>query len=133
MLSADRSIYDKEFALKHKKLIFNDRFEGFKILKKICDAFDRDIRGNGAEPVFVILPEKGDYRKYFITGITRYQPLTKYLRMKNYNYVDILNYFVAAKNKYDLDDLYYGNHYTPKGNAIVAIALKDYLKRRGSI
>ncbi len=129
----NETMYDREFFEKYRNLVYNPDFEEYRVMEKICDGFSEEAKKNNAMPVFLILPEKGDFRDYKKTGVPRYHTLLKYLKRKNYHYIDLLQYYPRSEAGYPPIKELCSQHYTPKGNAFVALVIRNYLKKKGII
>lgn len=94
---------------------FEDACAGFRLLKKLLDAFAGEARAAGAKPLVVIFPD----RPAFENPGPAYAPLKTFLEGRNYPFLDLLEPLRAAGAR---PERLYGPtaHFTPDANALAA-------------
>ena len=90
---------------------------------------------DGAQPVILIFPERGDLDRWRSTHTKRYTPLLQFLAAKGYRVVDAmtaLDTADAAGNEHPVDDLIPA-HSSPLANQLVAEYLLGRLRGFGLV
>ena len=89
---------------------------------------------NGATPIVLIFPNKGDVRRYRSKGTRLYAPLLRRLERLELQHLDLMDPFETLGASYRLRDLFNSPpelHYSPLGNEIVSRWLFDRLLEWG--
>jgi hypothetical protein len=104
--------------------------EAFRVTTQIFTAFYEMVQRDGAQPVIVIYPERGDLIRWRDTGTKRYTPLLQFLNSKGYRVVDAMEALDSAGRERAVGDLVPA-HYTPLANRLVAAQLLSRLRSLG--
>ena len=104
-----------------------------EITLAIMEAFSREARQRGQQPVILIIPTHIDLAYYRRHKIWIYHPITDYLTKKGLDFLDVGPTFLhfmgesGVKTLYNPKTMY---HLSEKGNVILAEAVYDYLIRK---
>lgn len=108
---------------------YNTASEAYRVTLALIEAFARDVREAGAEPVVTILPSRDDLYRLRAGAPRMYAPLLEDLHARDLPAIDLLDAFEEID---DLDALFLDhNHYTPRANAVVADAILHGLEGLG--
>jgi hypothetical protein len=58
-----------------------------------------------------------------------YAPLLAYFESKGYRYIDLMDAFEPELHQGNLDELFTGPHYSPRGNKLVAAHILNYIQK----
>jgi hypothetical protein len=118
-------IMDRNLDLRKK--LFCENVDAVKLMTALVHEFIIYVRKQGAQPVFVLLPQKDDvlevknnrtYYHTFIQNIQEELPTLDLTRtLVNHNDLDALY----------SDDNKYGGHFSAQGNALVAKEVHDFI------
>jgi len=114
----------------YKKVAFNPESETFIITRKIVDMFYSEVKKKGKIPLIVLLPLPRDIFIHQKTALLSYQPLKDHLDRMGYKYIDPMPYFAHYLRSGLFRDLYLVSHYSPISNQIIAMAIRDWFKKR---
>ena len=104
---------------------YNPEGEAFRVTAGLFTAFYEMALRDGAQPVLLIFPERGDLERWRSTRTRRYAPLLDFLAAKGYRVVDALTALDAAGRERSVDELIPA-HFTPLANRLTA----EYLLHR---
>ncbi|MEP7012282.1 MAG: hypothetical protein ABJC13_18320 [Acidobacteriota bacterium] len=111
---------------------YNTDGEAFRVTTGLFTSFYEMALRDGAQPVILIFPERGDLDRWRSTHTKRYTPLLKFLATKRYRVVDAMTALDAAANDHPVDDLIPG-HFSPLANQLVAEYLLEQLRGFGLV
>lgn len=106
--------------------------EAFRVTTGLFTAFYEMALRDGAQPVILIFPERGDLDRWRSTHTKRYAPLLQFLATQGYRVVDAMAALDAAGNEHPADDLIPG-HFSPLANQLVAEYLLEQLRGFGLV
>ncbi|HEX9368837.1 MAG TPA: SGNH/GDSL hydrolase family protein [Vicinamibacterales bacterium] len=106
--------------------------EAFRVTTELFTAFYELALRDGAQPVIVIFPERGDLAIWRSAGIKRYAPLLRFFAGKGYRVVDAMAALDAAGRDRPIADLV-PSHYSPLANQLVAEQLLYQLRALGLV
>jgi hypothetical protein len=98
----------------------------------LSTAFYEMALRDGAQPVILIFPERGDLDRWRGTHTKRYTPLLQFLATKGYRVVDAMTALDTAGNEHPVDDLIPA-HLSPLANQLVAEYLLEQLRGFGLV
>lgn len=104
--------------------------EAFRVTAGLFSAFYEMALRDGAQPVVLILPERGDVERWRSSRTKRYAPLLQFLATQRYRVVDAMTALDAAGNDRPVKELIPA-HLTPVANQMVAEHLLDQLRAFG--
>ena len=107
--------------------LLNRESTAFRILLRLFDAFDAEVRAVGAEFVVVMLGSRDDVEWFRRNGYATYEPLRRALTARNVRVLEATAALAASQRPVEELFLRFG-HYSPVGNAIVAEGLAQGLK-----
>jgi hypothetical protein len=119
---AGRRIHSSDEILLDGK--FNPASEAFRLGVAIVDEFRQTAAAHGAFPLVLLLPGKDDVRAYRKSGSWVFASLTPVLQKRGIAYLDLVGPFDKGP---DLDALI-REHYTAKGNEVVARSILNYIE-----
>lgn len=99
--------------------------EAFQISVALIRAFVARVQADGARPLVLVFPNRGDVERFQTSGKRTYQALLEAFDAAGVDYVDLLPALTADP----LDDVF-NMHYTPLGNSRVAEYLIPALRAR---
>lgn len=111
---------------------YNTESEPYQVSEKLFDAFYREVESDGATPLILLFPARGDINLHRWGKGKRYQALIDHFETRGYRYVDMLECFAHRAADVDVQELARA-HYTPVGNLHVARCLLATLRREGLI
>lgn len=106
--------------------------EAFRVTTGLFTAFYERALRDGAQPVILIFPERGDLERWRGAHTKRYTPLLRFLAAKGYRVVDAMTALDAAGNEHSVDDLIPA-HLSPLANRLVAEYLLARLRGFGLV
>lgn len=104
--------------------------QALKTTLAIMEAFCREARQRGQQPLILIIPTHIDLAYYRRHGTWIYQPITTHLVQKGLDFIDVGPRFIhflggsAVETLYSPKSMY---HLNKKGNAVLARAVYNYL------
>jgi hypothetical protein len=111
---------------------YNTDGEAFRVTTGLFTAFYEMALRDGAQPVILIFPERGDLERWRATRTRCYTPLLRFLAAKGYRVVDAMTALDAAGNGHSVDDLIPA-HLSPLANRLVAEYLLEQLRGFGLV
>ncbi len=110
--------------------VFNEDSAAVKIQCKVFEEFVRLVRGRGAEPLVVMLPDKPAVQAARRGEAPVYEPLVRHLKASGIDHADAAAAFRAA-GVADVDSCFAsGGHYSPAGTRLVATWMTGILRER---
>ncbi len=110
--------------------VFNEDCAAVKIQCKLFEEFAALVRGRGADPLVVLLPDKPTVQAVRRGEPPVYEPLVRHLKARGIDYVDAGDAFRAA-DVADADGWFAtGGHYSPAGTRLVATWMTGILRER---
>lgn len=106
--------------------------EAFRVTTGLFTAFYEMALHDGAQPVILIFPERGDLDRWRSTHTKRYTPLLQFLATKGYRVVDAMTALDAAGKELPADAII-PSHLTPLANQRVAEHLLEQLRGFGLV
>jgi hypothetical protein len=106
--------------------------EAFRVTTGLFRAFYEMALRDGAQPVILVFPERGDLERWRSTHTKRYTPLLQFLATKRYRVVDAMTALDAAGNEHPVADLIPA-HLSPLANQRVAEYLLGQLRGFGLV
>jgi len=106
--------------------------EAFRVTTGLFTAFYERALRDGAQPVILVFPERGDLDRWRRKHTKRYTPLLQFLAAKEYRVVDAMTALDAAGSELTVDDLIPA-HFTPLANQKVAEYLLEQLRGFGLV
>lgn len=106
--------------------------EAFRVTTGLFTAFYEMALRDGAQPVVLVFPERGDLDRWRSTHTKRYSPLLQFLAAKGYRVVDAMAALDSSGNEHPADDLIPG-HFSPLANRLVAENLLEQLRAFGLV
>jgi hypothetical protein len=101
--------------------ILNPSAEAFAIQIGVFERFAQRVRANGAEPVILILPSRGELQRAARRERSVYQPLTDNIAAAGIRYWDATEAFIPLIDTTNMNEWFEdGGHYSPRANRIVA-------------
>jgi len=100
---------------------YDSSSEAFRVTMATFDLFHKTVRENGAQPLILLFPDRGDVDDFLRSQTTRYAPLARALTSRGYAIVDL----VEAFSQRDSVDVYSDDHYSAAGNRRVAAFLNE--------
>jgi len=107
--------------------------EPLAIMNHIVDLFVHKAAQRNSRPVILILAHKELVRETMTHRVSRVENLVKYLREKNYPFLDLIQTLADMKPTEDQLDKWYKEHATPEGNKMTAGLIASYLKKEGLV
>jgi hypothetical protein len=107
---------------------FDPAGEPFRTVVGIAREFARTAREEGTVPVVVLLPDRGDVRRAREGEPTSYATIAAALSARDLRVVDAAEGFTRRAPDAPVRRLVPG-HYSPRGNAIVAAHLAEWMRR----
>jgi len=104
---------------------YDEESEAFRVTRKIFDDFHKMAVEDGAVPVILFLPNKGDVSRFRSHHDKRYSSLLSYFDSVGYEYIDVMDAFGDART----DDLFIG-HYSPVATELIAKYLLAHFDTR---
>jgi hypothetical protein len=104
--------------------------QAVKITLAIMEAFYREARQRGQQPVILIIPTHIDLAYYRRHRIWIYQPITDYLTKKGLDFIDAGPKFLHVLGESSVETLYSPKsmyHLSENGNAVLTKIVYDYL------
>lgn len=117
----------------YKDGFLNSQTEAFAITKKLFDEFYAEVQRNKSLPIIVLFPCREDIQYYFKYKKRVYAPFLNYFISEHYRYVDLLDAFEKYARSLPLKDFFMQDHYSPRGNSIVAQFIFEYMKEHDLI
>ncbi len=121
--------YKKSYTIQEPifiKKAYNPKSKAITITYHLFDLFYKEVQKNNSYPLIVIFPDHHSINKI---GQKRYKHLTDYIEKKNYTYIDLF----SAISQVHSEDLWMpGQHYSPKGNKVVAQEIISWIKQNRS-
>jgi len=105
---------------------YNTKSEAFVVTTRILQAFRQAVLDDGAEPVILLMPERGDIERMRARNDYKYAPLERWLQQRGYRYLNLLHGFQELAPDVSVGRFFHG-HYSPYGNELVARYLKARL------
>ncbi len=106
---------------------YNIDGEAFRVSTGLFSAFYEMALRDGAQPVILIFPERGDLDRWRSEHTKRYAPLLQFFAAKGYRLVDGMTALDAAGNVHPAQDLIPA-HLSPLANQMVATYLLQQLQ-----
>ena len=106
---------------------FNTESEAYRVTVAIFNQFAAEAKSNGALPIAVIFPHRGDFEQYKNDGTRVYAPFLKEWQAQDCRYIDLLDAFIKYDKDYTLREEIGWGHYTPKANQLAARYILEYL------
>jgi hypothetical protein len=106
--------------------------EAFRVTTALFTEFYEMALRDGAQPVILVFPERGELERWRSTHTKRYTPLLRFLATKGYRVVDALTALDAAGNERSVNDLIPA-HLSPLANQRVAEYLLARLRGFGLV
>lgn len=106
---------------------FNTESEAYRVTVAIFKQFAYEAKSNGALPIAVIFPHRGDFEQYKNNGTRVYAPFLKEWQARGCRYIDLLDAFIKYDKDYALREEIGWGHYTPKANQLAARYILEYL------
>jgi hypothetical protein len=125
-------LYHKLVSEKNKTLIihkgyFNTDSEAYQVTVAIFKQFAAKAKANGAIPIAVIFPHRGDFEQYKNDDTRVYEPFLKEWQAQDCLYIDLLDAFLKYDKDYALREEIGWGHYTPQANQLAARYILEYL------
>jgi hypothetical protein len=111
---------------------YNTDGEAFRVTTGLFTAFYEMVLRDGAQPVILIFPERGDLDRWRSAHTKRYMPLLRFLAAKGYRVVDAMTALDRAGQEHPADDLI-PSHFTPLANRLAAEYLLEQLRGFGLV
>jgi len=112
---------------------FNTDSEAYRVTAAIFKQFAASAKSNGALPIAVIFPHRGDFEQFKNDGTRVYEPFLKEWHAQDCRYIDLLDAFIEYDKDYTLREEIGWGHYTPQANEIVAKYILEYLYKNSLI
>lgn len=113
--------------------IVNTNSEAYHLQMALFERFVSAARTHGAEPVILLFPDRLSLERMRRSDVTVYAPIARALANEGAPVIDLAHAFNKLPNE-PLDHWFMpGGHYSPRGNEIVATAVRDWLQRRRSV
>lgn len=98
----------------------------------IFDAFVKDVRAHGAQPVIMIFPLKHQVDLKFRTGEhdSRVTRIMEYCEQNAYDCFETITPLAEKADSHADIDSFFGGHVSAKGNRLIAEAFYQYLEKR---
>jgi hypothetical protein len=109
-----------------KEGVYNETSEAFIVTTRVFDLFYRSCQEKSV-PIILIFPHRGDVQQALHNGRKEYAPLLAYFDSRGYRYIDLMVAFEGEFHTDTLDELFIGDHYSAKGNALVAEHVLHYI------
>ncbi len=103
--------------------------EPFAIMCYIVDSFVKTAHDRGSVPVIVILPHKDQVQELLDYGVSRFEPLTDYMKQKGYHFIDLVQAVASLKPDRSQLDQWYQGHATSEGNRVAADLIAKYFEK----
>lgn len=104
----------------------NPAAPAFALQVAVFEAFAAAVRAAGAAPVIVFLPDRGSIARVAAGGAPTYAPLADRMRERGATVLDAGTAFPAGGPQADW--FMPGGHYSPEGNRLVALWLRDRIQ-----
>lgn len=111
---------------------YNTDGEAFRVTTGLFAAFYEMALRDGAQPVILIFPERGDLDRWRRERTKRYAPLLRFLAAKGYRVVDAMEALAAVGGQRSPEDLIPA-HFSPLANQLVAEHLLGQLRGFGLV
>ncbi len=106
--------------------------EAFRVTTGLFSAFYEMALRDGAQPVILVFPERGDLDRWRGARTKRYAPLLQFFATKGYRVVDAMTALDTAGDRHPVDDLIPA-HLSPLANRLVAEYLHEQLRGFGLV
>lgn len=113
---------------KYPQNLFDDP-EAFAIMCHIVDLFVQTAKQKGVTPLIAIMPHKDYVRETMEFRVSRVARFTKFLKDRDYHFVDLIQTMSDMKPTRTQLDAWYKGHATPVGNKVVAELIYRYLRQ----
>ncbi len=110
---------------------YNVNSEAYQVTSRVLESFYRDVEDNGAVPVVLLFPNKGDIRGAWRSEEAVYTPLIENFVRRNIRYIDLQHAFDMYVDQPDIVDKLARGHYSIAGNDVVARYLAFHLGTPG--
>ena len=111
---------------------YDSESEAFRVTTGLFTAFYEMALRDGAQPVILVFPERGDLERWRSTRTKPYTPLLQFLAAKGYRVVDAMTALDATGKEHSVDDLI-PTHFSPLANRLVAEYLLEQLRGFGLV
>jgi hypothetical protein len=107
-----------------------DNPEAFAIMCHIVDLFVQTAKEKGVTPLIAIMPHKDFVREAMEFRVSRVARFTRYLKEKNYAFVDLVQAMADMRPTGAQLDAWYTGHATAEGNNVTAELMFQYFRQR---
>jgi lysophospholipase L1-like esterase len=99
------------------------------VMRHVIDRFVETARCRGSLPIIVILPHRDQVRELIDYRISRVEKLLRYLKARNYHYLDIMQAMADMRPDAAQLERWYDHHSTREGNQVIAKIMAQYLEK----
>lgn len=111
---------------------YNVDSEAFRVTTGLLSTFYETALRDGAQPVILVFPERGDLDRWRATHTKRYTPLLQALAVKGYRVVDAMTALDTLGKEHPARELI-PSHFSPLANQILAGHLLEQMRHFGLV